>query len=338
MNQPLHQKTAIDRALAKLAAPRQVRQACVELGACEPDGGASARSFANVENVLATLQLKLGKLHSRDTATEGLVSSIKNQLKLELNQTIIGRNLARPPVLDGVDIFTRLSTVGDVRLRGHYATQSGVTNGHCYQKLPTLFVNAVSATRQTDQVLALFGQFQRVQPNMYYCMRLQVQANRIGYSLIHHDFIYVFSDAPNGRYFLQKKQADAFRDFDVLVDAHVQETQKAYARLPDSEPARAELFSSAFWEPQLTRLSIKKIISLVERDYGGLASALDIHVNNGECLSLVFACFYELRDFVEKILSQSPRLLRFLSSYVYADDGYQIPLRQPAKSSPMRIA
>ena len=144
-------------------------------------------------------------------------------------------------------------------------------------------------------------------------MLLNVQCNRVAFCFIQNSFLYIFADSPHGSFFLQKKQSSAFKDFDYLVDALLTETRKAYSKR-DAQKFEAELFDEHFWGPQLFRIHVGKIISLFERDYGGLSSAIDIHTNEGSVTSLVFTCYTQLQSFIQNVVKQKPLLLRYISS------------------------
>lgn len=151
---------------------------------------------------------------------------------------------------------------------------------------------------------------------MYYCMSLGISCCRVAFTFLHENFIYVFEDSPDGKYFCQQKQQGTFKDFDFLVEAQLKETRITADKIKEMPFTTSELHSHHFWEPRVTRININQMLSIFERDYGGLCSAVDIHINEGSTLSLVFQCYYELLNFEQNILNSKPSLLRFVTSTI----------------------
>ena len=52
--------------------------------------------------------------------------------------------------------------------------------------------------------------------------------------------------------------------------------------------AKADLFSNSFWAVQFERINVNQIVSIFERDYGGLNSSLDFHTASGKIFSFAF--------------------------------------------------
>lgn len=112
---------------------------------------------------------------------------------------------------------------------------------------------------------------------------------RVGYAFIADNFIFLFADTPTGEYFLKPASAQQ-TDFDCLIQAHVEETKQAYAKFQEGSmvKAKADLFSNSFWAVQFERINVNQIVSIFERDYGGLNSCLDFHTASGKTFSFTF--------------------------------------------------
>ncbi|CAL6015770.1 Lipopolysaccharide-responsive_and beige-like anchor protein [Hexamita inflata] len=278
----------------------------------------------NIESIMLTFDQSLNKHLTESKNNQKLSNYVENQLVLSINQQLADTFLNNILSVSQEAIGIRLAK--QQQDTKYIISKSQFYNGECYQTLPLTVKSMHKQFFQTKQILDMFNKFKVIDSiEMYYSMLLQTQCNRVSFSFICDQFIYVFADSPHGEYFLRKKQTDLFKDFDFLVDAHIQEATKTFKRLKDAKRAQAELFTESFWEPHLVRLHTDKIISLFERDYGGLNSALDIHTNDGQIISLVFTCYHEMQQFTAQLQKVEPRLLRFISSTISDLDNTVLP-------------